>query len=60
LQRSCRAHAKIGILGHVGDLDHTPDPAVGANPDRDLIAEINELKAGLQLVVSVGPTADNM
>jgi hypothetical protein len=47
LQRSSRAHAKIGILGHIGELDDATNPAIGANLDGDLIAKIDELKTGL-------------
>jgi hypothetical protein len=60
LQRASRAHAKIGLLGDIRNLDGTPNPAVGSHLEGDLVAQIDELKAGLQLMVSVGAPADDM
>ena len=60
LQRASRAHAEILILGDSRHVEAAPNAPVAAHLDVDVIAQVDELKAGLQFVIAVGPPADDV
>jgi len=54
------ARTQDRLLRDAGKLGDAVNPPVGAHLDRDLIAQIDELKTGLQFVIPVGPPAQDM
>ncbi len=60
LERTRRTHAQVRLLGDPLHVCDTPYSPIGTHFDRDLIAQIDELKAGLQFMVAVGPAADDV
>src|SRR5579871_1094389 len=56
---SC-SDAQVVRLGHPGGPGDSPDLPIGAHLERDLIAQINELKHGLQLVVAIRPPSQDV
>jgi hypothetical protein len=60
LQHSGRTHAQVGVFGYPGGAAQPPDLAIRTHAKVDVVAEVHELKTGLQLVVAVRPAADDM
>src|SRR5580700_10276331 len=54
------AYAKVGVQGNTGNLDRAPNLPVRARLDRNLVAQVDKLKTGLQFVVAVRPPSQYM
>src|SRR5438045_943211 len=60
LERPGRPHGQVRLARYARRAHRPLDPPVLAHPDRDRVAQVDELKERLQLVVTVRATADDV
>src|SRR5690606_38668917 len=60
LQAPRGAHDQVAVVGHAGHLGVQADLAVLAAPKAQVVAVVEELEQGLQLVIAVRATAEDV